>query len=282
MVQYLMNVDYEGKKVQQELLTRIYGKYKDSDGLDYDFDQLFTYFSGVHRYVDYSDTEDVYFYNIKNKNIIYGINEYERSNSNYLHCDYMYGLCLEHGDVNVERFLPLNIRLEEFPSLSLNPEFACVFKFGIDGVHHKWAMYKIKDKFKITHFANRFNENCEHNYEVLDDSDVEFPENEILPLSETHMRAIMISLYGNDEFLKIVYQQLMKFNARRHIRDEKTEKEFYDDLSPRMLIDEPIEDIAQCVTENLDYFFDRADKKFRKHANIPLEEPVVKQLTPNK
>lgn len=124
MVQYLKNVIFDGRRVQQELFTKTFAKHLGSEGqFSYDFEQLLTYMSGAHRYIDYKDTEDKYFYNIEDANMIYGINEYERDN-----CAYLYGLCLEHGNVDINRFLPLNIRYDEFPEFSLKPKSACVFK----------------------------------------------------------------------------------------------------------------------------------------------------------
>ena len=288
MEQYLKNVIYDGKRVQQELLTKIYGKYFDSEGkFAYDFEQLLTYMSGAHRYIDYKDTEDKYFYNIEGNNMIYGINEYERDN-----CAYLYGLCLEHGNVDINRFLPLNIRYDEFKGLSLNPKSACVFKCGIDGVHHKLGMYVIDGKLRIVHTANRFNEACEGNYEVLDDSEVEIE----WPLSEwSTIGAKLAGIFGYDEFTKLISKELGTFCGKIQKRNNNTlSGECYYDyktkcisygwlsLNPRALFDKDLEDIAQRIEAKSDEYFSLVDREFCEHANISPEEPVTKQLTPKK
>lgn len=288
MVQYLKNVIYDGKRVQQELLTKIYVKRFDSEGkLDYDFEQLRTYMTGTHRYIDYKDTEDKYFYNIEDKNIIYGINEYKRDN-----CAYLYGLCLEDGNVYADRYFPFSIRREDFPELASHFKSGCIFECGIDGVHHKLGMYVIGDKLRIVHTANRFNEACEENYEVLDDSEVEIT----WPLNGwSTIGTKLAGIFGYNEFTKLISKELEAFCDKIYKRDKNELKEeyYYDpskdcysynhlSLNPRALFDKNLEDIAQRIVAKSDEYFSLIDREFCEYANIPPEEPVTKQLTPKK
>lgn len=283
-IQYLKSVDYEGQRVQQELLTKIYGRYLDfEDNLDYDLEQEFTYAPGVHRYVEYKDSSDKYFYNVRNKNIVYGINEYERDN-----CSYLYGLCAESGDIDFSRFLPLNMRLDEFPSLKEDPKIACVFKCGIDGIHHKLEIFEHNGKIILRHYSNRFNEKGEGYFEIVDNQEFvlkQFYPDHLLSSEILFINDAFENIYKkiDSNFAEVISSELSSFASLFKLREMPLVKYFYKEpISPRLLIDKPFEEIAENVIANSDVYFEKAEEIFRKLANIPEEEPVVKQLTPKK
>lgn len=282
-VQYLKSVDFDGRRVEQELLTKIYGKHLDSEEqFDYDFEQEFTYAPGVHRYVEYKDTSDKYLYNIRNKNIIYGINEYERGN-----CFYLYGLCAENDDIDFSRFLPLNMKLDEFPSLKEKPKIACVFKCGIDGIHHKLEIFERNGQIILRHYSNRFNEKCEGNLEIVDNQ--EFVLKQFYPDLLSGEMLFINDAFGDvykkidSNFAEVISNELLSFASLFKLREMPLAKYLYKEpISPRLLIDKPFEEIAEDVIANSGVYFEKAEEIFRSLANIPQEEPIVKELKPKK
>lgn len=128
IIRYAKNIDKDSRRGKQPLLNNIYMIKNERST----FDQLYTY--GNQHLIEYDDNQDKYCYN-QNRNVIYGINSCEVKE--LLH--YLHGICFESMDVEIERYLPYNISIENFSDLNNRDKYqsGIVFRGGTDhGVHH--------------------------------------------------------------------------------------------------------------------------------------------------
>ena len=117
-IRYSKNVDYEDRKIQEPLLTRIYRRYVNEKSNT--FEHLFTYNLGYHKLRE--ENQGKYTYAFKD-NIIYGIQVHDNKEPK----KYIQGICFQNTGVWVKDYLPYSICESDYPRIVSDSDVkACI------------------------------------------------------------------------------------------------------------------------------------------------------------
>lgn len=294
-VKYSQNVLYDGRNFEQPLLTRIYKNIYENEKVDETFERFYTSRPAHFIKCKWEDSKDKYDY-VSNNSVIYGINGLKQKGL----CHYFRGICFESTDVNVSRYLPLNIKKEEFPELTNT-----IYKSGIvfsggtgDAIHHIFTIFKTKNpsniiesaaidcgiylKYEAIKWDNFKKENGEPDRRriVVAHKEARYPKIDNGNITSLEIRNIIEGLnteFESDTFIQIVINELNTFANKMDIQ-KGIVKEELDLLSPKLFIDKSFDEICAIVSENKDYYFELIKEQFEIATNInivPEEEQSI-------
>lgn len=268
-VSYSKNVDYEGKKVEGTLLTRVFKKNYKEGVINRTFEHLFTYSLG--HYIQKNDSQNKFTYS-RADNIIYGIQEHDERKSK----KHMRGICFQNTNVATGEYLPYSIREDDYPLLKdMNISAAMVFNGSTGSTEEYWdrdniEIYKNKDDIQIKyHVCRHFREEGAEPKTILDQV-INLPIKSSGKLTLEELQSIIELLktqYASDEFIELVLRELQVFEEKIRV-NEGLAKEELDILSPKLLIDKSFAEIYEEVNLNAETYFDLAKQQFESATNI--------------
>jgi len=283
-VRYSKSVDYEDRKVQATLLTRVFKRHFKEETISNIFEHLFTYDLG--HYIQRDDMQDKYTYSFAD-NVIYGVQEHDERQSK----KHIRGICFQSTNVKTSNYLPYNIRESDYPMLKDNNLSSAIIFKGSTGStedhrdRENLEIYKNNNGIHIKYHVNRHFRELGVDHKPILEQVISLPLQAIgkLTLEELQSIAELLKLrFASDEFIALILQELQVFDEKIRI-NEGLVQEVFDVLSPKLLIDKSFAEIYEEVTPNLDTYFNLAEKQFRNATNIdkPEEKGQVKVLKSN-
>lgn len=284
-VRYSKTVDYENRKVQAALLTRIFKRYFKEKALNNTFEQLFTYDLG--HLIPKDDRQDKYTYFFVD-NVIYGVQEHDENQAK----KHIRGVCFQRTNVKISDYLPFSIRENDYPMLKDSDLCAAIIFNGSTGsTKDYWDrenldIYKNNNGIHIKyHVVRHFRDLGTDNKLLLEDV-ISLPLQAAGKLTLGELQRIielLKSRFVGDEFIALVLQELQVFAEKIRINEGLTQ-EVLDSLSPKLYIDKSFAEIYEEVTANLETYFALAANQFRTATNISRseEQGPVKALKINK
>lgn len=263
-IKYLKQVRYGNSTVQQQLLTRIYERGFNNGVITNEFEQEYTY--GLRNFIPVCNNQDKYAY-FTNDSISYGINEITKKG----HCKFFNGICFE--GVPLANHLPFQFDIVDYPNLSDEKiNSAMVFKGKTyDGLKYEIEIIKTDEEININYIAKQPIESDTYYIETKTVLDKQFR----LPLLSKgkitfyELNNVIIFLENKiekNDFLVIVLEELTNFRnkvaLKRGMMSEKT-----DSLSPKFLIDVPLEEIEKMVNSNKEEYFMLVEEQFKSMTN---------------
>lgn len=279
-VKYLQNVIYDGKNVKQPLFNRVYKKNYRNGEFDGSFEQEYTY--GSPHIIKYDNTQDKYAY-LKNNNVIYGINEFEKNGA----CTYLRGVCFENTNIDPSHYLPFNMYVQDYPMLNKNDiNSAMIFRcITEDDVHHSLQIYKSNDNISIMYHSKKYFYEEEYRVEIIANEEYNLTTLSDGTISIEEIQNILTSLqekFEDNIFIDIISTELNTFSQRIDNRKRLVEEDF-DPLSPKLLINKSFEEIDALVSANKTMYFKLISEQFDMATNIDkfLGKGQTKILKPN-
>lgn len=286
-IRYAKNVNEEERQGKQPLLNKIY-MIKSDDNI---FEQAYTY--GTQHLIKYDDKQDKYCYN-QNGNVIYGVNDCEVEE--LLH--YFHGICFESTDVEIERYLPYNISIENFPELKDKNKYqsGIVFRGGTDeGTHHTLTIFKTRNQedsvidtknnkvnydlylnYEAIKWENFTNEDGmpDHRKVVVASKKARYPridDGNITTRELKNITKVLDTEFEDNTFIQFVIKELEIFGNRMDIQNGVLE-EVLDVLSPELFVDKTFAEIYDLVSSNKDEYFRIIKEQFENATHIKRVE----------
>lgn len=264
VLRYLKNVRYGSNKVEQQLLTKIYERGLKNDTITSEFEQEYTY--GLRCFIPRHDIQDKYIY-FSNNTINYGINELIKKES----VRFFNGICFEGKPVF--NYLPFYFDIFDYPELAeKNVNSAIAFKGKtLDGINHNLEIIKDDNKISIKYKSRKPIESDKYYIETQEVEDKEFN----LPILSkgnitidelSNIILLIQTKLKDNSFLSTSLEELNIFNSKLSIK-KGIIKESLDPLSPKVLIDKPLEEIEKLINSNKNEYFKLAQEQFETMTN---------------
>ncbi len=280
-IRYSQNMECGNRrKVKQKLLTKIYkNNYNNAGVLEGCFEQIYTY--GLPNYIIKGDNIDKYAY-IRKDNVIYGINALEKKGQ----CGQFDGICLEDTRVDVDKYMPLQMRVDERKSKTYpflyDPKVksALIFRgFTSDEVDHSLQVYKDQEKVRLKYLASRRIYDSGFNREIIVDEELALPNITDGKITYEEVQGLLVLLQespyvSNNEFINISTTELNMFGTM--VKDRcGLIKEDIDPLAPSLFINKSFDEIRILIETNKNSYFDLLDKQFKDITNSKKDKTKV-------
>ena len=285
VVRYVKNVPVKDKQGKQQLLSKIFMIKNNNETLE----QTYTY--STQHFIKYDDDQDKYCYT-QNGNIIYGVNNCRIRE--LIH--YMHGICFESINVDVNRYLPYDIKTKDFPELANNKMYqsGIVFRGGTSNeIHHTFTIFKTKNqvdnkmeskenkvksvekvylKYEAIKWEKFGQENGMPKYKkmVVASKEAIYPRIDIGNITSREIRNITEVLdteFEDDIFIQFVINELKVFANKMDIEKGILEEEL-EPLSPKVLINKTFDEIYTLVNSNKNDYFNLISEQFISATNI--------------
>lgn len=273
-VRYLTQMQYEGKDVEELLLSRIHHKLKDDELLDH------VHNLSPQHYIRKDSRVDKYVCTNPDK-VILGIQDFEINDL----INSVRAVCFEDTNVSIEDYIPSSMYLNEYPKLQEeSSKSAMIFRVATkEHVWHILQIYKSNESINITYKSDqRFYGENDHT-DIIADEEYTLQNLSSGTITSEEIKEIINSLqtrFGDDIGLKLIFSELDNFATNIDIRKGLIEEEL-DLLSPKLLIDKSFEEISTLVNENKDNYFGTISGQYETLGEIKQEEKVyVKTLKP--
>ena len=265
-VRYLKQLNYKGRNVQQQLLTKIYkDKYEFGYNGEKTFEQLYTY--GSNAYVKYNDMQNKYTYQ-ELRNVIYGVNEFQKRDCKYS----LRGVCFENTNTNedIDNYFPYIMKSDNYPTLSdKNTISAMLFTGSTGEFHHSIEIYKNDHTIHIKYDVVNYN-----THDVIVNQELDLVNLNVGNISNEEIQTILTTLqeqYSSDDFINLISDELTIFGKKIDIRKGVLTEET-DMLSPKLFTNKSFDYISKLINANKEDYFELISKQFESATNIGLKE----------
>lgn len=272
-VRYNKNILENDNMYNQPLLTKVFRHSFNGQKLGTKaFERVFTY--GLSNKIKTNDSQDKYFF-YKNNDIIFGINNFKQRDI----CNYLRGICLENTkDTDVENYFPLNLRVEDYPFIKdSQTNSAIVFRGGTgEGNHHTMEIYKNNQSIYIKYFWEKRTFKPEFRRKILVNEEFNLPVFSEGKITSEELKEIMVTIqkrFGKDSFIAIICENIETFRNKMEFRNGRLEEEF-DPLSPKLLINTPVEDIYKLISSNKESYFNLIREQFENATNVVYAKEI--------
>ena len=260
---YLKNARHGNNKVEQQLLTKIYEANFKEDKKIMEYEQEYTY--GLRSFIPCCDSQDKYVY-FSNNTINYGINEIIKKDPSKVFND----ICFEGK--SVFNYLPVCFVMYDYINLvNKNISSAIVFKGKTsDGISHELEITKTDDEISITYTSSKTIKSDKYYIEtkIVDDKKINLPilSKGNITIEELNNVILLTQSKLNNEFISLSLEELNNFNNKLSIKKGIINEQL-DPLSPKILIDKPLDEIEKIVNSNKDEYFKLAQEQFETMTN---------------
>ena len=243
-----------GRIANQRLLTKIFKK----DGIyTKHFEHLYTYGD---YYIPIDGMRDNYTF-IEDGNVIYGIINIDKKGL----CQSFSGICFENMGVDdVRRYLPLDMRISNFPGLTEGKASSAIVFSGWTEYrkHHFLEIYKYDDVINVKY------QRVDNNHQQVTDTllNIKLGGYKSVNITSEGIEDVISVLeaeFSNNGFISVTVDQLREFQKRMNIRSGILEEEI-DPLSPKLLIDKSFTEIFDLVSTNKKDYFELVSEQFRE------------------
>lgn len=268
VVTYSKFIKNGNQRVEQKLMTKVYVRIFKKGKKIKEFANTYTYRSFCQKNVD------KYTY-IDRNCITYGINEIVKRDS----CKFFNGICFE-GKPNFE-YLPFGYDMLDYIEL-IEPNIQSSISFKgktINGLSYVLEIIKNNSEIKIKYVSRKpiesstyyidtsIEENKEFALPILAEGNITIEElNAIIPIIEQ---------LGDNEFVAIAFEEINNFYNKLTIKKGLV-KEIVDPLSPKILIDKPLEQIEMIINNRKNEYFKLIQEQFENitNPNSELEKRI--------
>ena len=260
---YLKNARHGNNKVEQQLLTKIYEvDFKKNEKI-MEYEQEYTY--GLRSFIPCCDSQDKYVY-FSNNTINYGINEIIKKDS----FKFFNGICFEGKPVF--NYLPFCFDMYDYINLAnKNISSAIAFKGKtLDGISHELEITKTDYEISIMYISRKPIKSDKYciETEIVDDKKINLPilSKGNITIEELNNVKLLIQSKLNNDFISLSLEELNNFNNKLSIK-KGIINEPLDPLSPKILIDKPLDEIEKIINSNKAEYFKLAQEQFETMTN---------------
>ncbi len=261
---YLKNVRYGNNKVEQQLLTKIYERNFKKEKMINEFEEEYTY--GSRCFIPRHDSQDKYVY-FSNNTVNYGINEIIKKDL----FRFFNGICFEGKPVF--NYLPFCFDMYDYLNLAnKNVNSAIVFKGKtLDEISHNLEIIKDDNKISINYKSKKPIESNKYYIEtqVVEDKEFNLPILSKGNITIDELSNIILLIQNklkDNAFLSTSLEELNNFVNKLSIK-KGIIKESLNPLSPKVLIDKPLEEIEKIINSNKNEYFKLAQEQFETMTN---------------
>ena len=283
-IRYAKNINEPDKHGKQLLLSRIFEKKKEEET----FEQFYTYTYNLRQLIKRKDNQDKYCYTHKG-NVIYGINNCEYKGF----ISYLRGVCFEATNVNIGEYWPCGLKQNVFPELfDKDNQSGIAFIGGGQGIYHIFTVFKTKNndiylKYEVTQWKEFKNEKgiTDQRKVIIVSKEAKYPkltDGKITSLEIYQLIERLNAEFESDIVMQCIIDELRTFAYKMDLQKGRV-KEVLDPLSPKLLIQEPLNKIYALVNANKDEYFELMDQQFEAATNVSktFEKNFSRKLKPN-
>lgn len=260
---YLKNDRNGNNKLKQQLLTKIYEvDFKKNEKI-MEYEQEYAY--GSRSFIPCCDSQDKYVY-FSNNTISYGINEIRKNDS----FKFFNGICFE-GKPEFD-FLPSGFNMYDYINL-INKDISSAINFKgktLDGIGHELEIIKTDNEISIMYISKKPIKSDKYYIEtkIVDDKKISLPilSKGNITIEELNNVILLIQSKFNNEFISLSLEELNNFNNKLSIK-KGIINEPLDPLSPKFLIDKPLDEIEKIINSNKTEYFKLAQQQFETMTN---------------
>ena len=152
-----------------------------------------------------------------------------------------------------------------------NISSAIVFKGKTsDGISHELEITKTDDEISITYTSSKTIKSDKYYIEtkIVDDKKINLPilSKGNITIEELNNVILLTQSKLNNEFISLSLEELNNFNNKLSIKKGIINEQL-DPLSPKILIDKPLDEIEKIVNSNKDEYFKLAQEQFETMTN---------------
>lgn len=186
-----------------------------------------------------------------------------------------------HGNNKVEQQLLTKIYEANFKEDKKIMEYEQEYTYGLrslivfkgktsDGISHELEITKTDDEISITYTSSKTIKSDKYYIEtkIVDDKKINLPilSKGNITIEELNNVILLIQSKLNNEFILLSLEELNNFNNKLSIKKGIINEQL-DPLSPKILIDKPLEEIEKIVNSNKNEYFKLAQEQFETMTN---------------